>query len=700
MHLILPRYPILATLLCLCCMAARAQQIPVNMSSYPATDLQWMQCNGVSVTGASYATPQCRTDLAAPLLAQPPLTIGHATLSGGRIISANIPFFDGNGNLYWSYQRVLGGGSGPVGVFYAQGSSQTITLTFDTGVSGVSFTLEARLLGGPFIPESPENPSNDYVVSDDQNEAVRVQTGYASYVSLYAQNIHRVTITAPNYGGGGQIPPPVSWGFGIRNIRYGAPGILAVDPVPSLLSSNGIVSDPNTLAQSLFALGTPVSAIAADGVARVVLQIKANMAGEHLIVTGIDDAGSWDATDGSFSSTYGSPPAPSLQVTAIDSSVGPVAYAVFLAPADFVRSAEIDDNSPSRTITLQVHSLDVPGYAATSPLKILRPPVVLVHGLWSDSTTWYNFTQVWNDPGQRFFVRPLDYGSAVGVFNAVPDDYPFQSPLTSVSQSALGFSYNAPLILLQVEHAIADFRAEQNAAAAQVDVIAHSMGGDIIRALIKLPRNVSPGSFGLGRVHKLITIGTPHLGTPLPSQLDATICTRRLLATRNKVVVDQVTVSGVVVTGAIADLIGDGTIGGYLSPALRDLQILGLNVLRVPTALIAGTVAGQNLASLGSSPIKTVCGSIFKEQLAQDLTPNGWPTVFAGLDSDAIVPLTSQLPASGTTFPGLIHTVGIAGANGLGFTGPDELSYPPIEIKVIQLLNERVASSSFQPFPQ
>ena len=79
---------------------------------------------------------------------------------------------------------------------------------------------------------------------------------------------------------------------------------------------------------------------------------------------------------------------------------------------------------------------------------------------------------------------------------------------------------------------IEDFRSQKNAAAAQADVVAHSMGGDVTRTLLNLDGYAGTDSFGTGVVHKLITIGTPYLGSPLAVQLlqDSNSLMRTMLA--------------------------------------------------------------------------------------------------------------------------------------------------------------------------
>lgn len=59
------------------------QQPGVDLSRLGALDRNWYICRGVQVTGPSFATTDCRTDLAAATPAQPALTQGPVTFSGG-----------------------------------------------------------------------------------------------------------------------------------------------------------------------------------------------------------------------------------------------------------------------------------------------------------------------------------------------------------------------------------------------------------------------------------------------------------------------------------------------------------------------------------------------------------------------------------------------------------------------------------------
>jgi len=117
----------------------------------------------------------------------------------------------------------------------------------------------------------------------------------------------------------------------------------------------------------------------------------------------------------------------------------------------------------------------------------------LIHGLWGKPSNWDNFSPsigqptLQNDP--RFHVEAVDYDqplSLVTIVGSVPDYSSLQPPLgakilADAHENSLGFQYNAPGVLGQIDSLIDDFKSGQNAAsvpaaAVQADVVAHSMG--------------------------------------------------------------------------------------------------------------------------------------------------------------------------------------------------------------------------------
>jgi PGAP1-like protein len=108
---------------------------------------------------------------------------------------------------------------------------------------------------------------------------------------------------------------------------------------------------------------------------------------------------------------------------------------------------------------------------------------------------------------------------------------------------------------------IVNYGILNNVGAVQADVVAHSMGGDIARTMAGLSAFTSQNNYGLGSVHKQITIGTPHTGTQLAFDLlpgpagDPNACVRNAWNRFGGDVSSMTaTVNGSTVDGAVGDL--------------------------------------------------------------------------------------------------------------------------------------------------
>jgi len=209
-------------------------------------------------------------------------------------------------------------------------------------------------------------------------------------------------------------------------------------------------------------------------------------------------------------------------------------------------------------------------------------------------------------------------------------------------------------------------------------------------------------TFGQGNVHKLITVDTPHLGSPLAIALlsNSNGCVEDYFATDELYAFSSVTTeyTNITITGAIGDLQGDGT-GGNLSPALQALQPSSTIPLQVPhlipTAYLAGAMSMSQLDGLNNPPdlVLTIQYFCSTDPLANDLTVSGWPTV-VGAQSDAIVPLSSQINnGSAVSQIAAIHS---PGTEELGFLAPsalDESTTNPTT--AINLLNTWVEDKTY-----
>jgi hypothetical protein len=480
------------------------------------------------------------------------------------------------------------------------------------------------------------------------------------------------------------------------------PGVGAslFDPVPALLDGAAITTDITALNNPH--LGRPVVGVAADGVAQLVVRIPACKVGENIIVTVLDDSHNPSDSpdnDGGISMPGQIVFQPSVIATAEGTDSQPIGVIAYRSPIDFSRDGHPNDTSAlARYIFLQITLDSLPNQPIIQQVKIVRAPVAMVHGIWGDDSTWNEFGALKND--NRFFTSIASYAELITIIDSDPQ----YADLSSVTTSSLGFNFNAPTVLSELYNSIATFAKAKQVASVQADIIAHSMGGNIVRILPLLGLSFfSPPTYSSGVIHKLISLDTPHFGTPLAGQLldDSNSCVRRIIAREDpNFAFSHVALQDAtdLVTGAVFDLEGDGN-GGSLSDALQDLRnpskISPLH--RISTALITGTMDAHNLAPLSplnnplgnATLIKALC---FFDDLPKFLTVSQWPALIGG-DSDAIVPLFSQTNGASDSIniSGVIHSDGTAN---LGFALPSILNSDTVSV-VIQLLNTPIQNHIF-----
>jgi len=483
------------------------------------------------------------------------------------------------------------------------------------------------------------------------------------------------------------------------------PQLTLLDPVPSLLKGAAVTTNVNVLASK----GRLVEGTAADSASELVLRIPASSVSEQFTITVVNDQGGQSTSaveDGGLGAIGTSSFTESqLTITAVTTTSGPMAFAIYGSPLDFPRPEGQDVNAAERFINLQVQALDT-GLSSQTAVTLLRAPLVLIHGLWASAASWDDFTPLITDP--RWFISRADYSTIIGgQIQSYSPSVPSwaQGSIANSPASALGFAYNAPTVLKQIYNFILSFKNGTNpanvpVAGVQADIVAHSMGGDITRTMPMISQFYHPTTFTLGFVHKVVTIGTPHWGSPLATMLlnSNNQCVRGVLATSGSPSFTSVTFkNGTSTSGGVADLQGDG-FGGGLSPALIRLQKPIPHPL--PTALIQGLESQSQLDGLDTSgtarAIRLLC---FGNSLAKDLTSSGWPTIF-GQDSDSIVPALSAVVglSTFTVVNGVIHS---QSSEQLGFGPPAELdSAGGIPDTVIDLLNTPMNDPTYVLLPQ
>lgn len=541
-----------------------------------------------------------------------------------------------------------------------------------------------------------------------------------------------------------------------------ASGPVLLDPVESGsfigLMDGPVTENDNILPSSGLDDARTVNGVGADGVTEVVIRVPANNAGDQFTLT-IQNDQNKSSSDTNGDGALGNPGDSTFtksQITVsainitIDPNTGeqaPFAFAVYRAPIDFARQnpdgsyqsglcnfnsfgsgfgvvsstpvelvgfkPQSDDQLSCRFVTIQVQDL-TNGSSSSAPVIILRPPVVMIHGLWSDWTAWNNFSPLVSGPGtvdSRFYVGRVSYDIPIGaLIESADPTYSSPIPLLKAKGNSLGFAFNAPDVQTFTDRWIENFKEGSNpmeipVAAVQADIVAHSMGGDIVRTMVLLPNFLNDHNFGQGGIHKLITIDTPHLGSPLAdanhllSSQEEGGCVETMLALGGSFVFNTVSFGNESFSGAIGDL----------APSSGALKAIAQgNVHPIPTALIAATYSGFSSLFPSNSLIGIACSGPGGngDALAEDLTATGWPAIFSPDQSDAIVPLNSQLDGLGTgagsVFPNLLHSPSLEGVLGLGFSTTsvsvlDPSPTNPVPNQVIQLLNTPVTQSVFNP---
>jgi hypothetical protein len=230
--------------------------------------------------------------------------------------------------------------------------------------------------------------------------------------------------------------------------------------------------------------------------------------------------------------------------------------------------------------------------------------------------------------------------------------------------------------------------------------------------------NADP-TYSQGWFHKLVTLGTPHLGSHYAMRLmdGSNECIRDLTGNasyRNSpdeasIAIEWVRIGQRQYSGAILDLIGDGTLKNS-SEAIQKLSLPadgGRPPLKISLVAAVATAKNINALSLPSSlmslPLwvqqgaKLLCGETVKvgeyipgDFLADNYEAGGWQKIFNGEPMDGFVSKKSALngwaEGAGTkVFYDLAHGSGTV--TEIGFAGPHLQSDERVATWVITLLN-------------
>jgi pimeloyl-ACP methyl ester carboxylesterase len=404
---------------------------------------------------------------------------------------------------------------------------------------------------------------------------------------------------------------------------------------PAATSVGQVLPLPATVDPSSVASAPPAAALSADGRSAAAVVYESSSADPVTFslsttssITNSKDIGTLTAFQPTFLS---SPSAGSSingkgqrPINAGCGGTGPTCIFLGLlwAPSNMPNSPSASDPLSPQPVTLVVNAAQDSSTQSAS-IILQTPPVILVHGVWSNATAAWSSFKPWlrtHDPnGQLVFTA--DYGK----------------------YSALTFenTQTQQILALAISDAL-NYAAAEDTVATTVDVVGHSMGGLVTRYFMD---NGAPAPFAGGFmpqnvVHKLITIGTPHNGSALATAL----------ITNEATFVD----SGAVLDKTICLRFNISCTAGNLFTAL------GKPIGSAVQSLESGYSSSQSYSGIeGLRPATSPTWSLLTSIIGGFLPGQTVDSILGGNSlNDTIVPAPSQIPGAADTsvIQNVVHT--------------------------------------------
>lgn len=496
---------------------------------------------------------------------------------------------------------------------------------------------------------------------------------------------------------------------------------------PAVVQLDGrLNSDPATLARvATYRSGSRVlrvSSVATDGLSKLLLKFLAREPGRVRVALGSTGAGTVSTTSGVFTDSGLTVEVPTTFVP----GVGYMAFVLYNAPDvmpsgttrefylffDYIFTAAATPTQP-----------DPPCSSAENVITLRPPPVVLVHGIWSCPETWLEFLH-WAFPDLSDPRRPpRDTCSGQGRATrtcpvAQPTDaFPyFVCTANYAAQSADAFAMSAPVVALRIAETLSVFRDTYNSAASRASVAAHSMGGLVTRTiplcrfqaglfqdcaatLQQLQYSYErPSNYFKGDIFKLITVGSPHLGTQFANRAQAerdrdcclTSTCYTLISGCWSTVADEFAVRDMPLLRAVDDL----AVGS--SP----MQALSQTASGIPMHTIIGLSGATQRQNTG--PYATNFLTLINDRCCDAFGGQTFDQILGDTSNDLIVAQLSQAagrqgsPAVSMA-SGVVHSAGLEAQ--AGTSGEAELDVTSVFDLIKQRLAERPIAPTFVATP-
>jgi len=429
----------------------------------------------------------------------PQIHNGQVVWSGWDGNDMEIYFYDGSriiqlsDNDYWDGDPQIDNGQ------VAWGTSRPIFFpdsTFVRGYAQDTFFYD----GSRTIRLTPEQGATDYTIPQIHNGMVTWQASIT--YGIYNQEIFlydgRQIIQLTNNKKADSFPQihngQVVWsgwdGNDMEIFLAWQPAFEILDGV-DFSSGREVSSDPEKIVSLK---GVEVKGAVTDGVTRLLLKLEVDE--PNAVTFSLEGTGN-PKEDGLLRSLDGSQEGSSITVNSVNTTIGEKAFAIYQSPENFVRENYPEDKQVSeRTISLKVTYNGSSSFASSEEIKLVRPPIILIHGLWSGPEMWDSFSSSLRSklPGLRIFTAN---------YRATNASY---------------LDINKKLVFDYISKAKEELRAE-GIAMVQADIFGHSMGGLLARIYAGGDQwyedvlYMRDDNFEAGDINKLITLDSPHFGS-------------------------------------------------------------------------------------------------------------------------------------------------------------------------------------------
>lgn len=279
------------------------------------------------------------------------------------------------------------------------------------------------------------------------------------------------------------------------------------------------------------AVSAPVQGVTADGTARIFLDVhKLEQSGsliDHVEITLSDGENTSYTKLGRVqiaeSVAYNTDANDITSTSAQDNESGKDHYYFwYVAPDDFVGTDQSDTTKAYRYVTANTTVTYADGSSETiaKQIKIVRPPLMLVHGLAGDPSAWNHFVHSSSTSFDDTYLNDKTFN----VVDAISIDGGAHFSTNALNIATVSSSNPIGSSNTTIQYVV-NLMRQQGYACNKVDYIGHSMGGSVLRYLYNnFPNayyvkgsyaNMIYKNYEEGWVHKFITLNTPHNGSPL-----------------------------------------------------------------------------------------------------------------------------------------------------------------------------------------